>query len=191
MRFRQNIHGKAASIHMSVAIHDRPGAGAPGRSVPPSAQRLAAVRERLAHRIELSEDYCRRFGLRRDQQPLSNTAMDRIFDYADRLASDAESHMPEEMWRRLVAEHTMLTDISLRRDKAAFGTLMQTIAQTPMVTGMTEFGHDELAASAEARTLEATLFVDRLVSLLAFLELIPVPIQSSVAGSFATRSLKL
>jgi hypothetical protein len=52
---------------------------------------------------------------------------------------------------------------------------MQTIVQTPMVKGMTEFGHDELAASTDARTLEATLFVDRLVSLLAFLELIPVP----------------
>jgi len=160
---------------MGVATSDRPGAGAPAGLARPLSERLVAVRERLAHRIELSEEYCRRFGQRRDQQVLSNAAMDRIFDYADRLASDAESYMPEEMWRGLVAEHSMLTDIYLRRDKAAFGRLMQTIAQMPMATGLTEFSHDELAVSAEARTLEAALFVDRLVSLLAFLELIPVP----------------
>ncbi len=182
--FRQRFRRQTASTPMSVATSSRFGAGVPARPLlppgpplgPPSAERLAAVRERLAHRVVLSEEYCRRFGSRLDHQTLSNAAVDRIFDYADRLTNDAERYMPDAMWRRLITQHVMLTDTYLRRDKAAFGKLMQTIARVPLVTGgLIGFGQDELDASVEARILEATLFVDRLVSLLAFLELIPLP----------------
>ncbi len=47
------------------------------------------------HNIELSDEYCENFGFRADTQALSDSGLERIFDYASRLYNDRNRYFSE------------------------------------------------------------------------------------------------
>lgn len=109
------------------------------------------------HNIELSDEYCENFGFRADTQALSDSGLERIFDYASRLYNDRNRTSLNDMWGGIIGpNHSSFVEACINRNKIEFTNMTKIIAQTPLVLGFMNLNHYlELTRNPLARKAEA------------------------------------
>ena len=115
------------------------------------------------------------FSFKVDDEVVSTADIDRIFQYARRILDDSPFDRSDIWTATLEGNHAPMVDFIVRGDHAGFGSLMSSIATTPLVSGfMNYFPYQHLSVNHEARRLEATQFIDKAFSLFGYLGLAKV-----------------
>ena len=130
----------------------------------------------LMHDISLSDTYVNtHFDFRIDDQALSKSATERIFDYAQRLAQDKDIAVGNDLWSIIGKHHQELIETCIRRNYEDFWRITKAISKTSNVVGfMNQFPYSKLESIEECRQIDAYHCIDKLISLAECLAVVPV-----------------
>lgn len=127
------------------------------------------------HSVKISQNYLESFGFRSDSPILSESAVTRIFDYAEFMNYESDIKFENDLWSIIGRNHKVLTDLCKNRDVDNFRLLISKLATTVLVQGFCNYSpFAGLLNNKEAMSREAIHFIDKLLSLGESMCVIPV-----------------
>ena len=128
---------------------------------------------RLMHNINLSEEFFKNnFYFKKDSYNLPEIAINRIFDYASRLLSNAPVKTQIDMWNVITGPHKEYVQALLDRNITEFNKITQNICETQLVIGFMNYSHHaQLNNDINLKYIEALHFADKLISLAEYLKI--------------------